>query len=84
MADDLQIIRTFANDLDASIGQAVLDAHGIDCVLIRDNAGGTMPWLDALHPIRLAVDAADVELAVRLLDGVEPDGVESDGVEPDA
>jgi hypothetical protein len=39
------VIRTFANEVEAHVAQAVLDANGIDSNLIRDDAGGMMPWL---------------------------------------
>jgi hypothetical protein len=74
MSDDtLRIVRTFPNDVEADLAHAVLDAHGIDSVIIRDSAGGMLPWLNTLHPVRLAVRPADAELAERLLDG-EDDG----------
>src|SRR4029453_19185825 len=53
------VIRTFANEVEAHAAQAVLDANGIDSNLIRDDAGGMMPWLQWLHPIRLVVREAD-------------------------
>ena len=62
------VIRTFANEVDAHVAQAVLDANGIDSNLIRDDAGGMMPWLQWLHPIRLVVREADSIEAVELLD----------------
>lgn len=62
------VIRTFANEVDAHLAQAVLDANGIDSFLIRDDAGGMMPWLQWLHPIRLVVREADSVEAVELLD----------------
>jgi hypothetical protein len=62
------VIRTFANEAEAQIAQAVLDANGIDSNLIRDDAGGMMPWLQWLHPIRLVVREADSVEAVELLD----------------
>jgi Putative prokaryotic signal transducing protein len=62
------VIRTFANEIEAQIAQAVLDANGIDSSLIRDDAGGMMPWLQWLHPIRLCVREADSVEAVELLD----------------
>jgi len=62
------VIRTFANEVEAHVAQAVLDANGIDSNLIRDDAGGMMPWLQWLHPIRLVVREADSILAVELLD----------------
>ena len=62
------VIRTFANEAEAHVAQAVLDANGIDSNLIRDDASGMMPWLQWLHPIRLVVCEADSSLAVELLD----------------
>jgi hypothetical protein len=70
--DALYVIRTFSSDLDASLAEAVLEANGIPSTRISDDAGGMMPWLDSLHPIRLMVRAADVDLAVSLLDGKSP------------
>lgn len=62
------VIRTFANEVEAQVAQAVLDANGIDSFLIRDDAGGMMPWLQWLHPIRLVVREGDSVEAVELLD----------------
>ncbi len=62
------VIRTFANETEAHVAQAVLDANGIDSYLIRDDAGGMMPWLQWLHPIRLVVREANSIEAVELLD----------------
>src|SRR3954452_722216 len=62
------VIRTFANEVEAHLAQAVLDANGIDSNLIRDDAGGMMPWLQWLHPIRLVVREVDRIEAVELLD----------------
>jgi hypothetical protein len=66
------VIRTFSSETEAQIAQAVLDANGIDSNLIRDDAGGMMPWLQLLHPIRLAVREEDSTLAVDLLDSPPP------------
>ena len=72
MGDDLYVIRTFPNDVEANLAEAVLEANGIPSTLISDTAGGSMPWLNALHPIRLMVRGTDVETAVMLLDGASP------------
>ena len=72
--DGLYIIRTFARDTDARLAEAVLDANGIDSIVVGDNAGGWLNYLDSLHPIRLAVKEADVEAAIALLDGRTPGG----------
>lgn len=62
------VIRTFANEAEAHVAQAVLDANGIDSNLIRDDASGMMPWLQWLHPIRLVVCEEESAIAVELLD----------------
>jgi hypothetical protein len=74
VSDDLYVIRSFSNDLDASLAEAVLEANGIPSSRISDDAGGMMPWLHALHPIRLMVRRSDVDIAVALLDGGSPPG----------
>ena len=64
----LFVIRTFTRDTDARLAEAVLDANGIESIIIGDNAAGMLPYLNAMHPIRLAVKESDVEEAQRLLD----------------
>jgi len=62
------VIRTFTGEIEAAIAQAALDANGIESMLLRDDAGGMMPWLQWLRPIRLVVREADSVEAVELLD----------------
>lgn len=62
------VLRTFANELEAELAHAVLDAHGIPSVVVRDDGGGAMPWLQVLHPVRLLVRTDDAAEAARLLD----------------
>ena len=66
--DGLFVIRTFSRDVDARLAEAVLEAHGIESMIIGDNAAGMLPYLNTLHPIRLAVRESDVEEAMALLD----------------
>ncbi len=68
MSEELYVIRTFSNDVEASLAEAVLEANGIPSSRISDDAAGMMPWLHALHPIRLMVRRSDVDEAVALLD----------------
>jgi hypothetical protein len=75
---DTKVIRTFANEVEAYVAQAVLDANGIDSQLIRDDAAGMMPWLQWLHPIKLLVLEADSAAAVEILDS--PPGSGETGV----
>ena len=75
---ETKVIRTFANEVEAYVAQAVLDANGIDSELIRDDAGGMMPWLQWLHPIKLMVLDADSDAAVEILKS--PPGLADDGI----
>ncbi|MEO8193629.1 MAG: DUF2007 domain-containing protein [Gemmatimonadales bacterium] len=65
--DGLFVIRTFSRDVDARLAEAVLEANGIESLIIGDNAAGMLPYLNAFHPIRLAVKESDVEDAISLL-----------------
>jgi hypothetical protein len=65
--DPLCVIRTFSRDLDARLAESVLEANGIESIIIGDNAAGMLPYLNAFHPIRLAVKESDVEEALALL-----------------
>ena len=65
--EGLFVIRTFANDLDAQLAEAVLEANGIESIVVSDSAGGMMPYLNTIHPVRLMVQEADVELALQLI-----------------
>lgn len=67
--DHLFVIGTFQNDMEARLAEAVLDANGIDASIIGDNAAGMLPYLNAMHPIRLVVKESDVEVALALLSG---------------
>ncbi len=62
------VIRTFTGEIEAAIAQAALDANGIESMLLRDDAGGMMPWLQWLHPIRLVVAEEDSAAALSILD----------------
>ncbi len=68
MPEHAFVVRTFPNSVEAEFARAVLDANGIASMLLKDNAGGMLPFLDVLHPVRLVVRRGDVDTAVRLLD----------------
>jgi hypothetical protein len=63
----LFVIRTFANDLDARLAEAVLEANGIEAIIVGDNAFGMLPNFNQLHPIRLMVQESDVATALALI-----------------
>ncbi len=79
MPENAFVVRTFQNSIEAEFARAVLDANGIASMLLRDNAGGMLPFLDVMHPVRLVVRQMDVDTAVRLLDATaatDPNGKE--------
>lgn len=67
MPENAFVVRTFQNSVEAEFAQAVLDANGIASMLLKDNGGGMLPFLDVMHPVRLVVRQGDVDTAVRLL-----------------
>ena len=75
MTDDLVVVHTFPNEVAAHVARVSLDAHGIEAILLSDDAGGMLPTLQFLHGVRLAVRRADAELARRVLQAIdEPSG----------
>jgi len=68
VTDKLFVIRTFSTDVEARLAEAVLEANGIESSLVGDNAAGMLPYLNAMHPIRLVVKESDIDTAVALLD----------------
>lgn len=65
--EPLFVIRTFANDLNARLAESVLDANGIDSIVVSDDGAGWVPYFNALHPVRLMVKQTDVENALAIL-----------------
>ncbi|MEI6739421.1 MAG: DUF2007 domain-containing protein [Gemmatimonadaceae bacterium] len=68
MGEAMRVIRQFVVEMEAQVARSVLEAHGIPAVVLRDNAGGMLPALQYLYPVRLAVRAQDAHEALRLLD----------------
>jgi hypothetical protein len=64
---DLVVIRRFMNEPDAELARAVLQANGVEAVILRDDAGGMLPSMPLISAIRLAVRAEDADTAVEIL-----------------
>ena len=62
------ILREYVNEMEALIARSVLEAHGIPADVLRDDAGGMLPVMHFLYPVRLAVRSADSAHALRVLD----------------
>lgn len=70
------VIREYLNEMEALVARSVLEAHDIPAVVLRDDAGGMLPSMHMLFPVRLAVRSADSVQALRILDApFEDDGL---------
>lgn len=62
------VIRQYLNEMEALVARSVLEAHEIPAVVLRDDAGGMLPAMHILYPVRLAVPVRDASEALRILD----------------
>lgn len=68
MSESPVVIATYANEYEALVAQAVLDAHDIPSMLLRDDAGGMQLALAWLRGVRLAVRHVDAVRALHVLE----------------
>jgi Putative prokaryotic signal transducing protein len=79
-ARDPVIIRRYADPVQAEVDRAVLEAHGIEARVLRDDAGGMLPSLHLGVDVRLIVRWEDAVRALAVLDeGEEGRGKGSEG-----
>ena len=55
MGEAMTVIRQYVNEMEALIARSVLEAHDVPAVVLRDDAGGMLPAMHMLYPVRLAV-----------------------------
>lgn len=70
--DDVVVVRKFGDELSARIAALSLEANGIPAQISADTAGGALPSLALVFPVRLIVRARDAALARHLLDTDAP------------
>jgi hypothetical protein len=75
--DDLQVIRTFIDNVDAELARGALEAAGIESMIRADDCGGTRPHL-WMGGVELLVRQEDMPRAEEVL-GTEPTVMETDG-----
>ncbi|WP_396203578.1 hypothetical protein [Gemmatimonas sp.] len=68
MGQAMVVIRDYVNEMEALVARSVLEAHEIPAVLLFDDAGGMLPAMRMLYPVRLAVREADASHAIGILD----------------
>ena len=78
MAEAMVVIRQYFNEMEALVARSVLEAHEIPAVVLRDDAGGMLPAMHLLYPVRLAVRKQEAVEALRILDAPFDDKVSGD------
>jgi Putative prokaryotic signal transducing protein len=67
MSERVVILRTFSNEIDASMAQQLLRESGVKSFVLKDDVGGMEPQLQLTAGVRLLVIGADAERAHQLL-----------------
>lgn len=62
------VIREYLTEAEAHVSRSVLEANEIPAVVLRDNAGGMLPSMHIMFPVRLAVRESDAARALGILD----------------
>jgi len=68
MGEAMVVIREYLNETEAHVARSVLEANEIPAVVLRDNAGGMLPSMHIMFPVRLAVRESDATRALHILD----------------
>jgi hypothetical protein len=79
--DEVIVLRKYVSEVEATMAHLVLEAHNIPSAVMRDNAGGMIPSMALLYPVRLAVRREDADEARRILDTEAPLPAEDGGGE---
>lgn len=67
MSDDVVVLKTFNNDIEAGMAQQVLQEAGMTAFVFKDDAGGMEPQLQRTNGVRLVVSRVDARRAQKLL-----------------
>ena len=68
MADDVVVLREYSFEWEAQLAASMLEANGISSHVLADTAGGALPSMALVFPVRLLVLARDANDARQLLD----------------
>jgi len=67
MSDEVVVLKTFNNEIEAGMAQQVLQEAGMSAFVSKDDAGGMEPQLQRTNGVRLIVTRADAQRAHKLL-----------------
>ena len=67
MSDEVVVLKTFNNEIEAGMAQQVLQEAGMTAFVLKDDAGGMEPQLQRTNGVRLVVSRIDSHRAQKLL-----------------
>ncbi|HKU76540.1 MAG TPA: DUF2007 domain-containing protein [Pyrinomonadaceae bacterium] len=67
MSDEVVVLKTFNNEIEAGMAQQVLQEAGMLAFVFKDDAGGMEPQLQQTNGVRLVVNRVDARRANKLL-----------------
>lgn len=67
MSDEVVVLKTFNNEIEAGMAQQVLHEAGMTAFVFKDDAGGMEPQLQRANGVRLVVSRFDARRAHKLL-----------------
>jgi hypothetical protein len=67
MSDEVIVLKTFNNEIEAGMAQQVLQEAGMTASVFKDDAGGMEPHLQRTSGVRLVVSRFDARRAHKLL-----------------
>ena len=73
MSDEIVVVRTFNDRIEADLAASALNAAGIESMIRDDDAGGMQPALALTNGVQLLVHADDAAAAGEILDGASRD-----------
>ena len=65
--DDAIVLEIFSNRIEAEMAAGLLEAEGIEAMVMADDAGGTYPMLQFVRGVRLMVYREDEARAREIL-----------------
>lgn len=68
MSDEMVVLKTFDNEIEAGMAQQVLQEAGMTAFVFKDDAGGMEPHLQRTNGVRLIVNRVDALRAQKLLE----------------
>jgi hypothetical protein len=67
MTDEVVVLKTYNNEIEAGMAQQVLHEAGMTAFVFKDDAGGMEPQLQRTNGVRLVVSRVDARRAHRLV-----------------